>query len=252
MIAAALLLGVAACAQAATHTHTARKSGPSVLIGVGNIDNCLKGSSSGLGVLRTYHAKILRIVISPRQAPNGQALGCIKAARAHGYRVHIAIAYFNQWPIKQDVAYFRGVLGHYARYAWAISIGNEQELLQGSKTESGARYAAVWKAVEPLVAARAPHAIRVAGEISPWGFGFLRTAWAAGLPGAQVIGVHAYTGPHGVSFAQVLSWVRRTHRPLWVTEGLTGPHAWPNGVRGLSAVPLAKIRGAAVAEAWLF
>ncbi len=255
-IAAVLLVGAAACAQAATRTptsrtHATRTSGPSVLIGVGNLPGCLSGSSSGLGALRAYHAKVLRIVITPLQAPTGQAIGCLKAARARGYRVHVAIAYDNQWSVKQDVAYFRGVLSQYARYAWAISIGNEQELRQGLRSGSASQYVAVWKAVEPLVRARAPHAIRVAGEISPWGFSFLRAIWAKGLPGAQVIGVHAYTGPHGVSFAKVLGWGRHEHLPIWVTEGLTGPNAWPNGVRGLKAVPLSKLRGAAVAEAWL-
>lgn len=236
------------------HTRAARRRGRIVLprmIGVGNVPGCLTGSAGGLGALRTYHASVLRVVISPGHGDQGQARACMQAARAAGYRVHVAISYSNTWSLGRDVAYFRRQLGYYARYAWAISIGNEQELVQGGRTESGRRYATVWRAVEPLVARLARHALRVAGEVSPWGISFLHAAYAAGLPGAQVIAVHAYETRFGFDFPSVVGWARKKRLPLWVTEGMNGPNAWPQGIAGLHAVPLSRLAGATLADVWL-
>jgi hypothetical protein len=221
------------------------------LIGVGDVRDCVYGSTSGLGVLRTYHAKILRVVIDPVHGAAGEALPCVRAAAASGVRVHISIGYSNRWSTAADVAYFARVLGFYAPYAWAISIGNEQELVQGGATESAARYATVWRAVEPVVARHAPRAIRVAGEVSPWGLSFLRAAVAARLPGAQAIGVHAYLSHWGFDLPSVVAWARHTRLPVWVTEGLAGPGAWPNGYRGMHAVSRSRMVGVSVADAWL-
>src|SRR5947209_9598534 len=135
-------------------------------IGVGNVAGCMTGSSSGLPVLRTYHATVVRVVIDPRHGVNGQAAPCLRAAVAAGYKVHVAISYFNAWSTPATVAYFKHVLRSYARYAWAISIGNEQELNQGGAKDTGAAYARVWRAVEPVVARVAPRGIRLAGGIS--------------------------------------------------------------------------------------
>ncbi len=220
------------------------------LIGVGDVNGCLTGSSAGLGVLRAYHASVLRVVIDPIHGTNGQALGCIQAAVRAREKVDIAINYFNAWRTSRIVSYFRHVLGFYGRYAWAISIGNEQDLYQGGR-ETGARYATVWRAVEPVLARAAPHAIRVAGEISPWGFSFLKAAFAKRLPGAQVIAVHAYVGPNVFKLANVVSWAHGTGRPLWVTEGLNGPGAWSRSRPSLQAAPLARMLGVAFAAAWL-
>lgn len=243
----AVFLAAAGCAHAAPHGRAHRPT----TIGVGNVRGCLTGSTAGLAVLRGYHASVLRVVIDPQHGESAQALPCVQAAVATGYKVHVAISYSNTSPTRTVVAYFRQVLGFYGRYAWAISIGNEQELLEGGATETPKRYAAVWRAVEPVVARLAPRAIRVAGEVSPWGLSFLRAAYASHLPGAQAISVHAYFSPFGFSLPKVLTWVRTTHLALWVTEGLDGPGAWPNGERGMHAVPLSRMVGVAVADAWL-
>ncbi len=233
-----------------TAQKTAWRTARTKLIGVGNVHGCLTGSSSGLGVLRSYHASVLRVVIDPIHGANGQALGCVRAAARSRHKVEIAVNYFNAWSTSHIVSYFRHVLAAYGHYAWAISIGNEQDLNQGGH-ETAARYAAVWRAVEPVVAHKAPHAIRVAGEISPWGFAFLKSALAKRLPGAQVIAVHAYIGPHVFKLAKVVTWAHGKGLPLWVTEGLKGPGAWSRVNPNLQAAPLSKMRGVAFAAAWL-
>jgi hypothetical protein len=220
------------------------------LVGVGNVGGCIDGSASGLPILRTYHASVLRVVVQTPYGQNGQALPCVRAARAAGAKLNLAIGYNNLWSTSRIVAYFRHVLALYGPYAWAISIGNEQELSAGkgaSATPSG--YAAVWRAVEPVVARMAPQAIRVAGEVSPWGFSFLRQAYASGLPGAQAIAVHPYAASFGFKLGAVLAWVHTTHLPLWATEGLTGPAAWNKP--DLHPVPESQLAGVTLASAWV-
>jgi hypothetical protein len=221
------------------------------LIGVGNVPGCLAGSGSGLGVLKTYRAKVLRIVIDPSHAENGEALPCVRAAVAKRYHVHIAIDWNNRWSTRTIVGFFRHVLASYAHYAWAISIGNEQDANQGGTNETGARYASIWRAVEPVVAHTAPHAIRVAGEISPWGITFLKSAFAKKLPGAQVIAVHAYQSPFAFKLASVVAWAHAKHLSLWATEGLNGPGAWSRVSPVVRPLPTAQMLGVAAADAWL-
>jgi hypothetical protein len=233
------------------HGHVTHGAAPARLIGVGNVPGCLTGSPNGLSVLQTYHATVLRLVISPGHGDGGQALPCVRAAVAAGDKVHVAIGYGNRWSTGTVVSYFKRVLASYARYAWAISIGGEQELTQGGGKSTGARYSATWRAVEPVVARLAPHAIRVAGEISPWGIQFLSAAYTSGLPGAQAIAVHGYFARYGFSLPQIMAWNRRTRLPLWITEGLLGPGSWPAASPRMRDVPLSAMAGAAVADAWL-
>ena len=202
-------------------------------------------------MLGTYHATVLRLVISPGHGDRGQALACVRAAVAAGDKVHLAIGYDNRWSTATVVSYFKRVLASYARYAWAISIGGEQELTQGGAKSTGARYSATWRAVEPIVARLAPHAIRVAGEISPWGTQFLYSAYAHGLPGAQAIAVHGYVARYGFSLSSIVAWNRRTRLPLWITEGLLGPGSWPAASPRMHDLPLSAMTGAAVVDAWL-
>jgi hypothetical protein len=269
MVAVLALLLTAACANArpalSSHTATAvihhspssrasrvtHAPAQTRLIGVGDVPGCMTGSSSGLLVLRSYHATVLRLVIAPGYSDGGQALPCVRAAVAAGDKVHFAIGYSNRWSTRTVVTYFKRVLAFYARYAWAISIGNEQELTQGGGKSTGARYSATWRAVEPVVARLAPRAIRVAGEISPWGTPFLHSAYAAGLPGAQAIAVHGYVARYGLSLPQVIAWNRRTRLPLWITEGLLGPGSWPAASPRMHDLQLSAMTGAAVVEAWL-
>jgi hypothetical protein len=110
----------------------------------------------------------MRVIVNPDTGADGSAL-----------------RWWNWMSVDQIAGEFRSMLAMYGPYAWAVAVGNEQELNQGGTTEDGARYAAVLKAVEPIIATMAPHAIRVAGEVSPWGLAFLSEAVRGGLPGVQ-------------------------------------------------------------------
>ena len=108
----------------------------------------------------------------------------------------------------------------------------------------------MWRAVEPVVANLAPQAIRVAGEISPWGMRFLlrlcaRVARRSGDRRTRL------RRPYGFSLPQILAWNHRTRLPLWVTEGLLGPGSWPAASPRMHDLPLSAMTGAAVVDAWL-
>jgi hypothetical protein len=91
----------------------------------------------------------------------------------------------------------------------------------------------VWGTVEPIIAAMAPHATRVAGEVLPWGLPAVR----GGLPGVQAPSAHPYQMPGGVAPAALVAFAASWHVPMWFTEGLVGP-----GVRGRSSGDLAAAR----------
>jgi hypothetical protein len=93
----------------------------------------------------------------------------------------------------------------------------------------------------------APRAIRVAGEVSPWGLPFLSGAVRSGLPGVQALSAHPYQMAGGVSTGAFLGFAAAWHLPLWATEGLVGPGSWG----GAADVTLGQVAGAAVGEAWL-
>jgi hypothetical protein len=126
-----------------------------------------------------YGATIMRLIVNPGTGADGSALQCVRDAVYAGYHVDLTIQYWNPMTVAQDADFFRSILGIYGPLAWANSVGNEQELNQGGTTEDGTQYAAVWKAVEPIVATMAPHAI-------PWGLRPLggRERRSAGSPGA--------------------------------------------------------------------
>lgn len=199
--------------------------------------------------MQKYHATILRIVISQGKwhGNSGEALPCIKAARAEHYRVHLVIGWASWWPVKTVKWWFWRELKIYRYYAWAISVGNEQEIVPPAM--SPRRYVQMWRAVEPLIKRAAPWAIRVGGEISPWGFRDLEQELAMGLRGIQAVAVHPYAFRWGYTVRQAVSLARRYRLPLWCDEGLRdGPDSWPSQSR---TVPLSRMAGAAVADVWI-
>ena len=216
------------------------------MVGVANVPGCLTGSDP-TAYIRMYEAQVLRVVVNPTWGANGQALPCVRSAIAGGVRFHLSIQYWNSWTIAQQVAFFRQVLSYYGRDAWAVSVGNEQELNHHGFPQTPAQYAATWRATVPVIRSAAPQAILVAGEISPWGENFLKAAYADGLPGAQAVAAHPYWAPFGFSISELESWAAANHLPLWFTEGLLGPDAWG----ALGDKTLQQLRGAAVADAWL-
>ena len=250
-LALTLVMVAPATAIAATRAlgHQAHKASGSparMLMGIGNPPGCVSGADP-TRVLAAYHATVLHEIIDPRHAPAGM-VPCLAAAVAHRYRVTVAIQYWNGWTIAHDAAYFKTMLALVAPYAWAISIGNEQDINTGGRT-TPARYAATWRAIEPIVARLAPHALRVAGEISPWGEQFLKAAWKDKLPGAQVIAAHPYLVKHAFSIAEFVRWCASIRKPVWFTEGMLAPKAWTssNG----APVPRSQFRGVALGVAWL-
>ena len=241
----ALILPATAAAQAsrpARRAHTARHAP----VALGDIPGCLSGSLSDPGpYMRSLHATILRVVVSPIYGQNGQALPCIRGARADGYKTVLVVQWDSRWSLRRTKSFFRQILGEYSRYTWALAIGNEQEI---TPRMSGAQYARAWRAVEPIVRRIAPWAIRVGGEISPWGLEFLRAALRAGLPGIQAVAVHPYLYSWSFSPSQALRLARGYGLPLWCDEGLyDGPSTWhPHQSRSWAAM-----RGAALVGVWL-
>lgn len=222
--------------------HAARR----VPVALGDLPGCLSGSLSDPGpYMRSLHATILRVVVSPIYGENGQALPCIRGARADGYRAELVVQWNSGWSLTRTKSFFRQILGEYGRYSWALAIGNEQEI---TPRMSGAQYARAWRAVEPIVRRMAPWAIRVGGEISPWGLRFLRAALRAGLPGIQAVAVHPYRYSWSFSPAQALGLARSYGLPLWCDESLyDGPNTWhPHQSRSWAAM-----RGAALVGVWL-
>jgi PASTA domain len=224
-------------------------AGPGLpMIGIANVPGCLTGADP-TPYIRLYGAKVMRVVVSRDWGANGEALPCVRAAIVDGVKLHLDLQYYNNWTVAQDAAFARQVLGYYGPYVWAVSVGNEQELGIDAKPQTPAQYAATWRALVPVIRSAAPQAILIAGEISPWGEGFLKAAYADGLPGVQAIAAHAYRSPFCFSIPELESWSAAHRLPLWFTEGLRGPDAW--GTWGGFDLTLQQMAGAAVADVWL-
>ncbi len=203
---------------------------------------CVSRGADVRSIMEAHDATVLRIVLPDYPRPN--ALRCVERAKAEGYHVYISLQYENAWSPKRVAAYFAQTLPPYAPYAWAVSVGNEQDLggipgvPQGvvprkarvcthighrrrCERSSGAYYREVWNKVEPVIARIAPHALRVYGETSPWGFQFLKHSFFTGRPrGAQAIAFHCYdTKRSGLRIVpRVAAWAGRHHLPLWCAE----------------------------------
>lgn len=179
--------------------------------------------------LRSHHATVLRLIVPSRGPSNGVA--CASRAAAQGYRVYVSLQYSNAWRPARVAAYFRRTVPQYAPYAWAVSVGNEQDLAVQGGPATGARYRAVWNAVEPVLARLAPRAIRVYGETSPFGFPFLQQSFEHSRPrGAQAIAFHCYDVHYGglSVVPQVAAWASGEHLPLWCSEMSNSPRRSPH------------------------
>lgn len=179
--------------------------------------------------MRSHHATVLRLIV-PFQGPSN-GVACASRAAARGYRVYVSLQYDNAWRPGRVAAYFRRALPEYAPYAWAVSVGNEQDLAIQGGAASGARYRAVWNTVEPVLARAAPRAIRVYGETSPFGFPFLQQSFQPGRPrGAQAIAFHCYDVKYGglSVVPQVAAWAAGKHLPLWCSEMSDSPRRSPH------------------------
>ena len=234
----ALVLVAALCAAAAPAHAMTMQVDPQI--------PCLTDGANVQTIMKLHHATVLRIVLPDFASPN--ALRCVQRAAAEGYRVYISMQYDNAWSPTHVAAYFARTLPQYAPYAWAVSVGNEQDVTQGARprtaractgkgrhqrcsTTTGAYYREVWNAVEPVLARVAPHAVRVYGETSPWGFSYLQDSFQTGRPrGAQVVAFHCYDTKRGGlrTVPEVAAWAARHHLPLWCSEMSDGirPRGW--------------------------
>jgi hypothetical protein len=202
---------------------------------------CVVHGDDVQSILQAHDATVLRIVLSDSPSPN--ALRCVERAKAKGYRVYVSLQYDNAWSPTRVASYFARTLAPYAPYAWAVSVGNEQDIVskqrlaQGAprtarvcngtgrrrrcQRSTGAYYRHVWDAVEPMLARVAPKALRVYGETSPWGFRFLKDGFETGRPrGAQAVAFHCYDTKWGGLRAvpRVAAWADKYHLPLWCSE----------------------------------
>jgi hypothetical protein len=184
--------------------------------------------------LRAKHANVLRLILSPHQASAGEGIGCVAEAHAAGFKVYISLQFANGWTPSRVASYFKRVLPTYAPFVWAVGVGNEQDLTSTSSTAQDARtlsshgrtagenYRADWNAVEPVLAKLAPHAIRVYGEFSPWGFIANKQGFAASRPpGVQAIASHCYHTNRAGGLEQVpqdAAWAASKRLPLWCSE----------------------------------
>jgi hypothetical protein len=184
-------------------------------------------SSLGCQNLPLDGASSVRIIVAYYDEPS-RWMSCAQNTTAAGYRLLLTIQYANSWTIQQTAAHFEEVLTAFAPlHPYAVSIGNEQEgPWAGGTGQSPAAYSQTWKVLEPIIASVTPNAIRVAGEISPWGFNFLRAAAADGLPGAQVYAAHVYPTAYDLEPSAFTRFAAQHGVQAWATEGLCGPGAW--------------------------
>lgn len=247
-LALVLVLAGTATAQAQTARRPIHRAGDPQ-IAAGDLPGCLLGSlTDPAPYMQEFHATILRVVVAQGSwhGNSGEAIPCVSAARAEGYRVELDIEWASRWPVSTVQWFFKRELSLYRYYANAIAVGNEQEIV--APNMSPQRYVKMWRAVEPEIKRMAPWATRIGGEISPWGLKDLEQELRAGLPGIQAVAVHPYKFSWGYSVAQALAIARRYHLPLWCDEGLRdGPDSWPSLSR---TIPLSAMRGAAVAGVW--
>lgn len=236
----------------AARSTTPETAYPPPVVAVGNVPGVIHGDASQLVQwMTTYNANVLRVIL-PEYRSDLDPLPAIIAADEHGYRVQLAIQWNNNDTPDQVADFFRQILGRYGQYVWAVALGNEQELWfdHGASTTglTPAQYAADWQAAEPVVAALAPRAVRVAGDITAGALSWIQQAWTAGLPGVEAIGWHGYHGAGANTPAQVIGWAHSVNLAAWVDEGLAGPDDWPGGAGDQTADAFA---GAQLVGAWL-
>ncbi len=210
---------------------------------ISEVPGCRAGGNP-IPYLAKYHAPVLRIVVDDQTLPLGIAQ-CAAQARAAGYKVHVVIQWNDDWTVAQARAFASRVLAAIPS-AWAVSLGNEQELDTAGPAETSEDYRARWLAMEPLVRAADPRAIIVGGEVAPWSLIWLEATVALGLPGMQAVAAHVYRF-HCFAISTFERWAESEHLPYWFDEGLDVPGAWDE----FATRPESQLLGASVVGAWL-
>jgi hypothetical protein len=243
---------VAAASAASNHSkwrtvRTVVTSARRPVLEIGNVPGCRTGASP-VSTLKHYHAAVLRAVVTPDTYRLG-VMKCARSAVAAGYRLHLVVQWWDRWNASRIENFFRSVLKRGQPRPWAVSIGNEQELHNHGSTRgiTPSAYATIWRSVEPIVVARAPRAVRVAGEISPWHLGWLQQVLGHRLRGVQAVAGHPYAFSHTFTPYMFATLARRHRLPYWFDEGYRLRGVWkPQYSRRAR-----KLAGAAVLGAWL-
>lgn len=172
-------------------------------------------------------AGFLRVIVG-WNADVSKAHVCALQARNAGIPVLLVVQWDNHLSQKRIVQRFRTALALYREVQpFAVAVGNEQEgPWNGGPACNAVCYARVWDAVEPMIARGFPHAIRVAGEVTPWSDAFMKDTAAIGLPGAQAYDFHAYPADVPSAARGFAAIARAHHVQAWADEGLCGPNAW--------------------------
>ena len=197
----------------------AAANGHPLVKGASNEDLYLNGGDPGPW-LKAHHATVMRLTVpAPPDMRNG--LAAVQAAYAEHYNVSIDIAFPRGATVPRIVTYFKARVRLYANYASSISVGNEEDLWL-----SAAKYRQVWNAVAPFVHKLAPKVTLVFGEVTPWGFNWLKSAWGRTAPTrAGAVSLHGYHTTRAnaglMALPLVARWAQAKHVPLWDTE--SGP-----------------------------
>ncbi len=96
---------------------------------------CVVHGDNVQSILQAHDATVLRIVLPDFPSPN--ALLCVERAKAEGYRVYVSLQYDNAWSPTRVASYFARTLPPYAPYAWAVSVGNEQDIVSKQRLAQG-------------------------------------------------------------------------------------------------------------------
>jgi hypothetical protein len=195
------------------------------------------------------HVTAVRVNLAVYE-PLVDELACATTVHSAGYRLLISVQYTNTWSLARDRRWFTAAAQMYAPLdPYSISVGNEQGLSRHHpRSATPAHYDRVWRAVEPIIADHDPQALRVAGEITPWGLAWFRQVVIDGLPGAQVYSAHVYPVTSGYSPRAFVALARTHHVRAWATEGMCGPDAWMRyGCRTRAAI---RAEGFSLALEW--
>jgi hypothetical protein len=216
-----------------------------IMFGVGNVhDGACAAPPAGAGFVR---------VVAGWAYEPGHMLACALAARQARLPVELVVQWSNALSLPEIRARVAQTLALFTPATpFAVALGNEQEfsMTGNAPAPTPAVYAQTWRALEPMLARMMPAALRVAGEVSPWGNPFMRDAAAAGLPGAQAYAEHVY--PSGLPAEMITApflRVARAHGVLaFADEGACGPSSWWK----LGCIPAATLaaEGFALAAEW--
>jgi hypothetical protein len=178
-------------------------------------------------LMREHHANTLRIVMlwNLDKKRQGNIMRVVKEAKRRHIRVYLTVQYNDTLSVKQATKTYLNRVQPYLRYVWAVSVGSEQEG-PSPKGESPHHYRQVWDRVAPTLKKKAPHVIRVFGEVTPWGGQWMKYAYWDSFDShkrakyVQAFSIHPYwSDTLGLrDVPQLAKWAAKQHLPLYLSE----------------------------------